>query len=341
MLYNKLSLIFNNMRNRHTLHSAKQELSSKILRYFWPNRNIIWINSVSVYDNIERVMAAFPKKRDIIILQTEEDFLKFYDIKLLRNKIKNSAYWTENSFLITNCELDYKISKSIIQTVFKPGILDLICYLPYNIENYNFSIDNIKYYTGFHYRRQDLARSKIVEILSKYKNKVSTISYNKNLLVANITNSAEIIINENEPIDPPFLDVNRDHIWSDNTAFHIVVEPINNFSIDRRLHRYTPILSEKTYRAMHLLRPALVYSGTGTKLMLENLGFDTWDWLIDWSFDQEEDPVTGFKMYLTELDRLLNLELTTITTLLHQNQDKLLHNRKTLIDLINNYDSKP
>lgn len=339
MMYNILPAFFKNMRNSHIAIGAKQELATKTIQYFWPNYNVVWINSTSTYDNIDQIFSAFPKKRDIIILQTEEDFLKFYDISILRNIIKSLPQWTANSFLITNCAEDYKISKKIINTEFKPGILDLICYLPYQDNPDSSNIDKIKYHTGFFYRRQDSARTEIVKSLLLHKEKVFSIIYNKKFVIPN-NNNLQTLISENECLDSPFLKIEKDEVWSNQSAFHIVIEPFNNYSLDSKLHCFTPILSEKTYRAMHLKRPALIYSGKGTRAMLKNQGFDTWDWLIDWSFDSEQSTDRGFELYLKELNRLMSLDLSHIKKLLEKNKHNLDHNRQNLIKLINNYNLK-
>lgn len=340
MFYDSYYKIFSNLKNQTNSHAAKQEIASKCLRYFWPDYNVVWINSVSVYDNIERVFRAFPKKRNLIILQTEEDFLKHYNISYLRNKIKNTNEWTSNSFLITNCYQDYKISKDIIPTVFKPGLLDLLCYQPYEQDIVKLHSKKIKFHTGFHYQRKDRARDYVADFLSNNKENVSSLIYNSNRLVSNITDIGSVVFDKKDPVDPPFIGIWKDSLWSDCAAFHTVIEPINCFSVDEKLYSYTPILSEKTFKAIHLLRPALIYSGPGTQEYLKRLGFDTWDWLIDWRFDKETDQTIGFHLFLKELQRLCNTDIRKIQQLIKDNEFKLLDNRKILFNLINNYSHK-
>ena len=338
MLYQKLPFLFENMRNCHMSINARQEIATKIIQHFWPDHYVVFINSRLTYDHIDQIFNKLPKKKDIIILQTEEDFLKFYDISILRNIIKSFPQWTDKSFLITNCIEDYKISKKIINTVFKPGILDLVCYWPYknkiNLDN----IDKIKYHTAFFYNRQEIARTNIVKSLLTHKEKVCSIVYNNKFVIPNNNNLTTIISEDREEsLDSPFLEISKDQFWSDQSAFHIVVESFNNFSLDSKLHGYTPILSEKTYRAMHLKRPALIYSGPGTRKLLLKQGFDTWDWLIDWSFDLEPSTDRAFELFLKELNRLMNLDINYIKNKLQENKDKLEANKKNLVRLINNY----
>jgi hypothetical protein len=335
-MYEILPKFFKNMRNSHTSIGARQELANKTLQHFWPSHKVLFINSSLTYDNIDSIFPAFTKKQDIIILQTEEDFLKTYDVTLLRNIIKSFPQWTSNSFLITNSLADYRISKEIINTIFRPGILDLICYLPYE-DTINFdSVQKIKYHTAFYYRRRDPARTEIAKLLLNYKETIFSIVYDNKFVIPNNMQSNNII-SKHDTLDSPFLNIEKDQGWSDQSIFHIIVEPLNVFSTDPKLYSYAPILSEKTFRAIHLKRPALIYSGPGTRDMLQKLGFDTWDWLIDWSFDKPDCEKEGFNLFLKELERLLNLDIDYLKDLLLTNQNKLEHNKTNLIRLINNY----
>jgi len=339
MLYNKLPTYIDKNPYNAKSHAAKQYMARKCINYFWPDYNVIWINSVEIYDNIEKIINSFSQKKDIIILQTEEDFLKQYDLVSLRNRIKNIKNWTDNSFIITNCYKDYLVTKEILNVKFKPGILDLICYQPYTLSEKEFTnYNDIKYHSAFVYNRKDLARNAIQQLLLEHKKKTSAIVYNNKLYWSQLEEKNSIIINKTEPIDPPFLQIQNDYPWSRSSAFHLVIEPFNNITLEK-MCEYTPILSEKTYKAIHHCRPALIYSGPGTRDYLQKLGFDTWDWLIDWSFDKEQDRKKGFILFLNELKRLLNLDINSIKNKIELNKLSLNKNRNQLFFLINNYAS--
>jgi len=88
---------------------------------------------------------------------------------------------------------------------------------------------------------------------------------------------------------------------------------------------------------MHLLRPAVICGGLGTRQYLLDLGFDTWDWFVDWSFDSEPNDSIRFQKFLQEIERLLNTPLEKLIKLVVQHQDKLLYNQQRLFYLIENY----
>jgi hypothetical protein len=330
MLYQDLTNLFKTFDQPY----QRQDASEKILKYFWPNHDIIWINSVGTYKNISNILST--KTKDIIILQTEEDCFKSLDISEIRKIISSSPNWTPNSFLITNSQADYSISKDFLKSVYKPGILDLICYQPYagiNVLN----IDNIKYHSSFLYNRKDKSRDITVEFLKNYKSKIATCVYNFEIVNSNIFHN--FLIRNGEHFDSPFTTISKDQSWSEVSAFHIVIETFNDYVIDRRLLKFTPTLSEKTYKAMHLMRPALIYGGKGTKQKLNDLGFDTWDWLINWEYDNQDDPRTSFLMYLKELKRLLSIDIEDIKDLINANKHSLINNQNRIKELINLYDT--
>jgi hypothetical protein len=90
---------------------------------------------------------------------------------------------------------------------------------------------------------------------------------------------------------------------------------------------------------MHLLRPAVICGGLNTRQYLLDLGFDTWDWFVDWSFDSEPDSSQRFVKFNQEVQRLLNTPLDQLIRLINDNQDKLFYNRDRLFWLINNYET--
>lgn len=324
---------YKNIFDNFLIPYSRQDASEKILNYFWPNYDVIWINSTGSYDNIVKTLST--KSKDVIILQTEEDWFKMLDIHKLRTTIANHPRWTNNSFLITNSEEDCNISKEYIKCVHKPGILDLVCYQPYN--DIELDISKIKYHSSFLYSRKDKSREGVVKLLEHFKDKISICVYDHEVIFSNIGNLG--LIEKKQPLDSPFIKIENDLVWSDTSAFHIVTETFNDFVIDPQYIAYTPTLSEKTFRAMHLMRPAIVFGGTGTRKKLKNLGFDTWDWLINWDFDKEKDPKTSYTMFLLEIKRLLSINIEDLKILIQNNVSSLINNRNRVHFLVNNYDT--
>jgi hypothetical protein len=324
-----------NLRNRsalvHLLHIATTE--SK-------DHNSIWITSSQDYEKIEDFLSrpvGQRKKKHIAIYQAEEDWFYNCDYYPIRNRIKNHPNWTDQSFIVTNSRKDKSDSLQMgIKSFCRPAQTDLIIYRPYDCNLTGFS--NITHHTGVCWDRYEPERADVWNLLNKY---------HENIIVAKIGNSwsgshnnsvinnspNEIIVGE---VDCPYQTIESDHWWAQHMAFGTVLETQWRSTITSG---YAPTTSEKIYRNMHLLRPAVICGGKNTRDYLAALGFDTWDWFINWEFDSEHDDEVRFRGYLKEIDRLLNVPLQQLKDLIYQNQDKLLYNRDRLFWLINNYNT--
>jgi hypothetical protein len=62
--------------------------------------------------------------------------------------------------------------------------------------------------------------------------------------------------------------------------------------------------------------------------MLKELGFHTFDWLIDESYDDEIKDRIRLKMVLTQIDILLNTPMDVLENKIKEHQHELESNRK-------------
>jgi len=314
--------------------NLREETAKNLINYYWPDFFVVWINSKDTYSEINYQLS-FKNKEHCIIFQTEEDWFYHFDVVKMRKRILNSGLWTDKSFIITNSENDYLLSKNFINIKLKPGLLDLIAFYPYDTDSIKFCVEDIRYHTAFLYFAERPGRSKIFNFLSEnYLEKISVVKQG-NDLISNIDNRDCFF---DARANAPHVNIEKDYVYSRFTGFLIAFENFNGLECSRTVRLYSPTLSEKTYKAMHLLKPALIFGGLNTREYLSKLGFDTWDWFIDWSFDKEENPVIRFDYYKKELQRLLSLDIGFIKNLLTKNQDKLSYNRNRLAYLIKNYD---
>jgi hypothetical protein len=312
----------------------------KILAKYWPDHHVIWINNTATYKEINYLIS-LKTKPDVIICQTEEDWFYTFSVEYMRNRISSDKNWTANSFLITNSKRDYEISKKFLDVKFRPGILDLISYHPYDKNIVNLNLNDINFHTAYFYDFVRIGRKLISNILLKNISKTAILKTPDSLTVnLDLSNTASDIVFIAKQ-DAPNVDINQDYFYTRHCAFTIAFETFNGLhntewsNTDYKL--CSPTLSEKTYKSIHMLRPTLVFGGHNTRQYLQDLGFDTWDWLIDWTFDSESDPYKRLYGYCKELERLLALDIETLKKLIDENQDKLFHNRDRLFFLIENY----
>lgn len=313
------------------------------------NYHHIWIDYAGDYENIDNYLSNLDLiyKKHIAIWQIEEDWFEKCNYYKVRDIIKNHINWTDQSYIITNSRQDKLQSKSMgLNTVCRPSILDLLVYQPY--DSVTVKNKNITHYTGVCWNRPSLGRYKVFNLFKKYEKKiiVSKIG-NKwehnpeqyNFLFSNLSPETNID-SSGQTLDAPFQLVDSDMHWINRTAFGTVLETryLSIFG-KNRLNTFAPTLSEKTYRNMHFLMPAVICGGQHTRQYLKDLGFDTWDWFVNWEFDAEADDATRFFKFLKELERILSTPLDELVALINSHQDKLQFNRDRLFWLIDNYDA--
>jgi hypothetical protein len=330
-------------------HSSQIFLFYKFLEP--ENFHYIWITSARDYENITERLSNLKIndiKKHVVICQGEEDWFENCNYFQVRKNIKNHPVWTDQSFIITNSRQDKEQTKSMgINAVCRPPISDLITYRPYDLSIVNHK--NITHYTGSVWARVDQHRLDLWNLFNQYRNKIIVSKFNSevfncsvdknNFVIDNLHNDADITCLINT-INAPYQNIESDSPWINRTAFGSVIETRHSAVLGpNKLKIFTPTLTEKTYRNMHFLRPAVICGGQGTRRYLKDLGFDTWDWFVDWSFDLEANDAIRFQKFLQEIERLLNTPLRKLIDLVEENQDKLLYNRQRLFYLINNYDT--
>ena len=311
----------------------REILVRKLFKKWYPNHIIYWINNIEDYAHILGHYKNSTKK-NFILCQTEESvFCHSYNrLKTARIKLAHSKFWSKDSFIITNSKIDYEKFGKIINMRWLPGLLDLICYRGYDPNLVSISRDEIQYHTAFIYSIPHIGRKSVANFLKNKQDKLSVFRYNDSTFID--TTDALTIFNTSR--SAPFVNILKDTAWSNKTAIVLSVENYHH-GYARNNPNFAPTLSEKTFKAMHLLRPALVFGGPGTREYLKHFGFDTWDWLIDWSFDYETDYKKSLTKYLLELDRLLKLDIDTITEKLIDNQESLRWNQQKIFKLIREY----
>lgn len=115
---------------------------------------------------------------------------------------------------------------------------------------------------------------------------------------------------------------NRKDLY-ENTYFHIVAET-------RMGSEPSCFISEKTWRPILNLQPFVYFGGYGALAKLKELGFQTFEDIIDENYDNELDPIKRFEMAKAEVIKLKNMSMNDIHKLYYKVVEKLLHNQ-TLI----------
>ena len=98
---------------------------------------------------------------------------------------------------------------------------------------------------------------------------------------------------------------------------------------ETRYHSYCGIvLSEKLFKGFLYKTPFITFAQHGTLKTLKELGFTTFDWLIDESYDEEINDRKRLKMVLNEIERLLNTPIKEIEDKVKEHEYELNWNRE-------------
>jgi hypothetical protein len=95
-------------------------------------------------------------------------------------------------------------------------------------------------------------------------------------------------------------------------------------------------ISEKTLRNIYFAQPFILYSDFGAYNFLHKQGFKTFDGILfDESFDSIEDDTLRLRAILSELQRLLAMDIANVQALVKSDAviDILNHNKELLLDI--------
>ncbi len=121
-----------------------------------------------------------------------------------------------------------------------------------------------------------------------------------------------------------------------NLALKDATESLFQMIFETRYHSHCGIvLSEKVFKGFLYKTPFLVFGQHGILKLLKELGFKTFDWLIDESYDSEIDDGKRLKMLLNEADKLLKTNFYDLKTKIELYNDNFEYNHnlvKTFAD---------
>ena len=107
--------------------------------------------------------------------------------------------------------------------------------------------------------------------------------------------------------------------WYNITNFSMVVES----TVDA-----TPLgHTEKTWKPISYYHPFILWGPAGSLDLLHQQGFQTFDHVIDESYDNETDNYTRLSMIIEQVNRLKNIELTDDETV-----KRTTHNHNLFFD---------
>jgi GTPase SAR1 family protein len=188
-------------------------------------------------------------------------------------------------------------------------------------------------------RRLDLHR---VKLLSEILNEISfdsIISFDKKL----ITNEIPLLF-EKEPLLKEKFDLlpnkviaDREDIENTNGYEHenenLFLDSYISIVTETSFYIDNDFISEKIWKPLYQFHPFIVVGRPHLLNYLREIGFKTFDWLIDETYDTIEDNDLRMEAIIKEIKKLNKLELDEIQLIIKQNFDKLEHNHTLLNNL--------
>lgn len=188
-------------------------------------------------------------------------------------------------------------------------------------------------------RRLDLHR---VKLLSEVLNQIlfdSIISFDKKL----ITNEVPLLF-EREPLLKEKFDLlpnkviaDRDDIENTNGYAHenenLFLDSYISIVTETSFYIDNDFISEKIWKPLYQFHPLIVVGRPHLLKYLKEIGFKTFDWLIDETYDTIEDDALRMESIIKQIKKLNELSLDEIQSIIHQNFDKLEHNHTMLNNL--------
>lgn len=101
------------------------------------------------------------------------------------------------------------------------------------------------------------------------------------------------------------------------------------------------MISEKTATPLILGKPFLVASQMHFHKMLRGMGFELYDEIFDYAFDDEPDEEKRYEMIMQNFDRLCKIPLKNLGSLQQRIAPKIMHNRSKAKEISYNLDLYP
>lgn len=185
-------------------------------------------------------------------------------------------------------------------------------------------------------RRLDLHR---VKLLSEVLPEIlfdSIISFDKKL----ITNEVPLLF-EREPslkekfdLLPNKVIADREDIENTNGYEHenenLFLDSYISIVTETSFYIDNDFISEKIWKPLYQFHPFIVVGRPHLLKYLREIGFKTFDWLIDETYDTIEDNDLRMNAIIVEIKKLNNLSLDEIEQKINENFDKLEHNHNML-----------
>lgn len=294
-------------------------------------------------------------KGNLIINYSHEGYVSNFFIDSIITKLRENGFDLRNVLVIVNdFDIENKIKKykqsknnNLLSEKFFPKFINYSWYLLNSSEyftkqsKYNFNIEGIdnkdKKFLSYN---KNISQHRILFLIEQFENikNNSLISFDKHLL-SNICKrwfeeeaSEDIKIKyeqlqDREVLD--FVDMNNAHGYNCETENHYD-RTLINITTETSFFDEPNYLSEKIWKPIWYGQPFILIGRPGSLKYLKELGFKTFDWLINEYYDNIENNEERFRFVMNEINRINVIDISKIKDKIKENFADLEHNRKLL-----------
>ena len=294
----------------------------------------------------------------LLINYSHEGWVSAWSLKGFYLGAKNAGILFKNIILVLN---DYNLEEKL--TKFKekyniedyPKVINYSFYLTASSNHFYQNYKNINLQTKHTMaikpykfvclnRRLDLHRVVLLsEILNEIKDE-SLISFDKTLITNEVPNlfiqKPDIEIKFNNLPDKVIAD--REDIENTNGYQHenedLFLQSYISIVTETSFYIDNDFISEKIWKPLYQFHPFIVVGRPHLLKYLREIGFKTFDWLIDETYDTIEDNDLRMSMIIAEIKKINKLSSYEIHTLIHKNFDILEYNHNLLNKMGNSID---
>jgi hypothetical protein len=286
----------------------------------------------------------------LLINYSHEGWASEWSLKGFYLGAKNAGILFKNIILVLN---DYNLEKKL--TKFKekyniedyPKVINYSFYLTassnhfyQNYKNTNLYKKHINAIKPYKFvclnRRLDLHRVVLLsEILNEIKNE-SLISFDKTLITNEIPNlfiqRPDIKIKFNNLPDKVIAD--REDIENTNGYQHenedLFLQSYISIVTETSFYIDNDFISEKIWKPLYQFHPFIVVGRPHLLKYLREIGFKTFDWLIDETYDTIEDNDLRMELIVKEIKKLNDIPIYELDNIIKLNFNILKHNHDLL-----------
>jgi hypothetical protein len=185
-------------------------------------------------------------------------------------------------------------------------------------------------------RRLDLHRVKLMcEVLNDISFE-SIISFDKTLITNEVPKlfEKEPLLKEKFDLLPDKVIADREDIENTNGYEHenenLFLDSYISIVTETSFYIDNDFISEKVWKPLYQFHPFIVVGRPHLLKYLKEIGFKTFDWIIDETYDTIDDNDLRMEMIVKEIKRLNKLSLEDISNLIENNFSVLEHNHNLL-----------